>query len=126
MNLSVLIESVLGVLKKYKEFSGRARRREYWMFYLAICIVMAVLSILSQIPVVGMLFAIVSGLVGLAILVPGIAVGIRRLHDTNRSGWWLLLCLTGIGSFIVLYFTVQEGTKGENQYGPDPKAGEAS
>ena len=120
--LSVMLESCIAVLKKYAEFSGRARRREYWMFSLAIIIVTAVLSILSQIPIIGLLFAIVSGLFGLAILIPSIAVSIRRLHDTNRSGFMLLLCLIPlVGFIIVLYFAIQEGTQGENQYGPDPK-----
>jgi len=120
--LNVMLESVITVLKKYAEFSGRARRREYWMFTLAIIIVTAVLSILSQIPFLGIIFAIVSGIFGLAIIVPSIAVSIRRLHDTNRSGFMLLLCLIPlVGAIIVLYFSIQEGTQGENQYGPDPK-----
>ena len=120
--LSAMLESCIAVLKKYAEFSGRARRREYWMFALANLIVAAVLGILSQIPVLGILFVIISSLFSLAVLVPGIAVSVRRLHDTNRSGLMLLLCLIPlVGAIIVLYFAIQEGTQGENQYGPDPK-----
>ena len=121
--LNVMLASYFAVLKKYAEFSGRARRREYWMFALANLIVAAVLGILSRIPILGLVFAIASGLYSLAVLVPGIAVSIRRLHDTNRSGFMLLLCLIPIvGFIIVLYFAIQEGTHGENQYGSDPKS----
>jgi len=120
--LSVMLESFFTVLKKYADFSGRSRRREYWMFVLANLIVAAILGILSRIPILGLIFAIASGLYGLAVLIPGIAVSIRRLHDTDRSGFMLLLCLIPlVGAIIVLYFAIQEGTQGENQYGPDPK-----
>jgi len=118
-----LITISIAVLKKYSDFSGRARRKEYWMFSLAIIIVTAVLGILSLIPILGVVFTIVSGIFSLLILVPSLAVSFRRLHDTDRSGLWLLLCLTGIGAFVVLYFSIQEGTRGDNKYGPDPKAG---
>ena len=125
--LGVLLGSFMAVLKKYAEFSGRARRREYWMYTLANLIIAAVLGILSQIPVLGIFFVILSSLYSLAVLVPGIAVSIRRLHDTNRSGYMLLLLLIPlVGLIIVIYFTVQEGTRGENQYGPDPKGASAT
>jgi uncharacterized membrane protein YhaH (DUF805 family) len=112
----------IGVLKKFKVFTGRSDRREFWMFVLYNFIVGFVLGILSSIPALGWIFRIVSVLFTLAIIVPGIAVGIRRLHDTNRSGWFLLLSLIPlVGAIILIVFCVQEGTPGENKYGANPK-----
>lgn len=65
---------------------------------------------------------VLGGLYTLAVLIPSLAVSVRRLHDTNRSGWWLLLLLIPlIGALVILIFTVQDGTPGENTYGADPK-----
>jgi uncharacterized membrane protein YhaH (DUF805 family) len=115
-------------LKKYADFSGRARRKEYWMFTLLLLVAGFVLGIVEG--VLGL-----SGTVGpygplsllfmLAIIVPSIAVGVRRLHDTGRSGWWLLLYfLPIIGAIVLLVFMVLDGTRGPNEYGADPKEGE--
>jgi len=108
----------LGVLKKYAVFSGRARRKEYWMFVL--------FNIL-----IGGALGLVEGLLGiapesnesvlvpiyqLAILIPSIAVGVRRMHDTDHSGWWLLFPIVN------LVLTVREGQRSENRFGTDPKA----
>jgi uncharacterized membrane protein YhaH (DUF805 family) len=112
-------------LKRYAEFTGRSRRKEYWMFFLLILVASIVIGLVE-----GLLG--LSGMVGpygplstlflLAILIPSIAVGIRRLHDTDRSGWWMLISLVPlVGGIILLVFYVSEGTKGPNQYGPDPK-----
>jgi uncharacterized membrane protein YhaH (DUF805 family) len=115
----------LAVLKKYAQFSGRARRKEYWMFTLFNIIIAMGLSIVDR--VVGLADATTGlgplyGLYMLAVLVPALAVSIRRLHDTDRSGWMLLLVFIPIlGAFVVLYFMVQEGQAGQNQYGPNPK-----
>jgi len=117
-----LIQNYIGVIKKYVVFDGRARRREFWMFFLANFIVGAVLGILGRIPGIGILFTVVSYIYSLAILLPSIAVGARRLHDTNRSALLLLLGLIPlVGAIILIVFCVQEGTPGENQYGPNPK-----
>lgn len=72
----------------------------------------------------GQFGGLLAGLWSLALLVPSIAVGVRRLHDTNRSGWWLLLWLTCIGLIVLIIFWAMEGTAGDNQHGPDPKAAE--
>jgi len=110
----------LEVLKKYAIFSGRARRKEYWMFVLINVIISFVLYFIEGLaggP------GVVGGLYGLALLIPSIAVGVRRLHDTNLTGWWLLIGLIPvIGAVILIVFTVQDGEQGANQYGPDPKA----
>ncbi len=110
----------LEVLKKYAVFSGRAQRKEYWMFLLFNLIITFVLYLIEGL-VGGP--GIVGGLYSLAVLIPGIAVGVRRLHDTNRSGWWLLISLIPlIGTIVLIVFLVQDSQPGENRYGPNPKA----
>jgi len=116
------MEWYLGVLKKYAVFDGRARRKEYWMFVLFNIIVSVVLSIIES--VVG-IQGVLSGLYALAVLLPAIGVSIRRLHDTNRSGWWLLIALVPlIGAIVLIVFTAQDSQPGSNQYGPNPKEGQ--
>lgn len=113
------------VIKKYAVFEGRAHRQEYWMFFLFNLVIAVVLGIIDTAlnlragsVGVGALGTIYS----LALLIPGIAVAVRRLHDTSRSGWWLLLALIPIvGPIILLVFLATEGTPGENAYGPNPK-----
>ena len=120
--ISTLLINYFKVIKKYFVFDGRADRREFWLFMLCNLIIGIILSILGNIPVLGVVFAIISGLYSLAVLVPSLAVGVRRLHDTNKTGLLMLLNLIpGIGSIIVLVLCIPEGTLGENQYGPDPK-----
>ena len=140
-------------LKRYAEFTGRSRRKEYWMYVLLLIAVGIVIGIVEGIlGLTGMVgpYGPISALFALATLCPSIAVGIRRLHDTDRSGWWLLigygplllsLCLTLLGSLqfamilsllallgfiVLLVFLVLEGTRGPNQYGPDPKGVEGA
>ncbi|MHC4458274.1 MAG: DUF805 domain-containing protein [Planctomycetota bacterium] len=109
----------LEVLKKYAVFSGRARRKEYWMFFLFNIIIAFVLGLIEGL--VGSQ-GIVAMLYFLAVLIPGIAVSVRRLHDTDRSGWWLLIGLIPlIGAIVLLVFLVQDSKPGENQYGLNPK-----
>jgi uncharacterized membrane protein YhaH (DUF805 family) len=110
----------LAVLKNYAQFNGRARRKEYWMFVLFSCLISIVLGAVEWL--LG-LPAALSGLYSLAVLVPSIAVLFRRLHDTGRSGWWVLLLFVPLlGALAILFFTAQEGESGENAYGPNPKA----
>jgi uncharacterized membrane protein YhaH (DUF805 family) len=112
----------LEVLKKYAVVSGRARRREYWYFVLFNLIIFIILTIIDY----AINSAIISTIYSLAVLIPSIAVGVRRLHDTNRTGWWLLIGLIPIIGWIVLIiFMVQDSQKGENQYGPNPKGAAA-
>jgi uncharacterized membrane protein YhaH (DUF805 family) len=108
----------IDVLKKYAVFDGRARRTEYWMFALFNLIVALVLSLIDRVTghqILGTLYL-------LAVLLPSIGVGIRRLHDTGRSGWWLLLgFIPLIGAIVLIVFMVQDSQPGTNQYGPNPK-----
>ena len=107
------------VLQKYAVFQGRARRKEYWMFFLGNFIITVVLTILSNLI---SLLAILYVLYYLAVLIPSIAVGVRRLHDIGKSGFWILIVLIPlIGPIWLLILVVKEGDRGENLYGPDPK-----
>lgn len=111
----------LEVLKKYTVFSGRARRAEFWWFTLISTIISIILQVVEQ--VIG-LDDILSGLYSLGVLLPSIGVAIRRLHDTDRSGWWLLLIFIPIlGWIALLVFYFQDGDPQPNQYGPSPKYG---
>jgi uncharacterized membrane protein YhaH (DUF805 family) len=116
----------LAVLKKkYADFSGRAQRAEYWyffLFYLIIYIVLAIIDGITGTYNVDASIGLLGGIFALALLIPSIAVGVRRLHDTGRSGWWLLIGLIPlIGAIVLLVFTVQDSSPGDNQYGPNPK-----
>ncbi len=116
----------LQVLKKYAEFNGRARRKEYWMFFLFSFIISIVLMIIDRITgtfSAHMGAGMLGGLYGLATLIPGLAVTVRRLHDTDRSGWWVLICLVPlIGLIVFIVFMALNGSASENKYGSDPKA----
>lgn len=110
----------LETLKKYVDFSGRARRTEYWMFLLFNLVIAMVLGVveflLGTMGALGAVFA-------LAILLPSIAVGVRRLHDTDRSGWWLLIAFTPIvGTIVLLVFLLLDSSPGENRFGSSPKS----
>jgi len=116
----------LKVIRNYVGFSGRARRKEYWMFFLFNLIISIVLAIVYGalgLKIGGEQGAGLLGLVySLAVLLPGIAVSIRRLHDTGRSGWWLLIALVPfIGFIVLLVFMVLDSQGGNNEYGPNPK-----
>lgn len=108
-------------LKNYANFNGRARRKEYWMFtliFLCIYYPLYFVGIYAQLPIlstIGLIFA-------LALCIPSLAVGVRRLHDINKKGIYLLIGLIPIVNFVLLYWFCKEGDKGENQFGPDPKA----
>jgi uncharacterized membrane protein YhaH (DUF805 family) len=120
--MQTLLVNYLAVIRKYTIFTGRASRKEFWLFALTNFAIGIIFSIFTKIPVLGILVWIASFLFGLAILIPGIMVGIRRLHDTSRTGWFLLLCLIPVVGWIaVLVLCALEGTPGENQYGSVPE-----
>ena len=112
-------------LSKYVDFSGRARRSEYWYFALFNFLVGIVTNILDAILGTGYDGAtsggLVNSLVALALFLPGLAVAVRRLHDTGRSGWWILLVFAIIVGWIVLLVWFVSDSKADNQYGPNPK-----
>jgi uncharacterized membrane protein YhaH (DUF805 family) len=101
----------LYVIKNYVLFEGRARRKEYWMFVLFNLIISFVLGFIGgliHVPIIGTIYT-------LAVLVPSIAVGVRRMHDTDHSGWWLLVPIVN------LIFACTDGTPGPNRFGENPK-----
>ena len=104
----------LEVLKKYAVFTGRASRTEYWMYFLVNIIIGLVLSIAG--------LDIILWIYTLAVFLPGLGVAIRRLHDTGRSGWWLLIGLIPfIGVVVLIIFMVMDSEPGQNKYGQNPK-----
>ena len=110
----------LATLKKYADFSARARRTEYWLFFLFNLVIAMLLGVVDYVlgtpGIIGMIFA-------LAILIPSIAVAVRRLHDTDRSGWWLLIAFIPIiGTIVLLIFMVLDSNPGDNRFGSNPKA----
>jgi uncharacterized membrane protein YhaH (DUF805 family) len=113
--------------RKYADFNGRARRSEYWFFILFTAIVSAVGGVFDAI--LGIRSGAASGGTGpiqglfqLALLVPTLAVGARRLHDTNRSGWWQLVGLIPVVGWIILIVFLVQDSRPDNQHGPSPKA----
>ncbi|MBA3926801.1 DUF805 domain-containing protein [Listeria rustica] len=104
----------------YANFSGRASRSEYWFAWLAVWLMFFVLGILSF---VSDFIYYVDGILGLVVLIPMISLGVRRLHDTNKSGWFILMALIPlVGWIIMLVFYCTAGDKGSNRFGEDPLA----
>ena len=112
MDFATAVKTVL--VQKYANFSGRAMRSEYWWWTLFSIIVSIVLYVIDMILGAQLLQSIW----GLATLLPAIGVGVRRLHDLDRSGWWLLIAFTIIGAFVLIYWFCQPGTPGDNRFGP--------
>lgn len=113
------------VIAKYATFRGRARRREYWryiLYYVIAFVALVLVDMLTGTFNMESQLGFLSGLFLLFMLIPSVAVAVRRLHDTERSGWWVLLALLPlIGQLVLLFFFIQEGDEGDNAYGPDPK-----
>jgi len=115
----------IAVIKKYVVFSGRARRKEYWYFVLFNILISIGLSFIDA--ATGTVnaetgYGLLSSIYSLAVLIPSLAVLMRRLHDTDRSGWWILIGLIPvIGWIVLLVFLVQDSHPGQNQYGDNPK-----
>ncbi len=118
-----MVEWYMLALRRYVDFAGRSRRREYWFFALGNVIIAIVLMLLER--MLGMAsggYGILTIIFELAILVPSLAVSIRRLHDTGRSGWWILIGFVPIlGALVLLYFMLLDSEPGMNAYGPNPK-----
>jgi len=112
-------------IKDYVVFEGRSRRREFWFFalvYFVIALIVGILDSAIGTPGAGSVGGgLLTNLLGLALLLPSLAVGARRLHDTDKSGWWLLLGLTGIGIIVLIVFWVQDSDVGDNTHGSNPK-----
>lgn len=106
--------------QNYVNFSGRAPRSEYW-YWTLFSILVSIASALVDVALFPSLNASpINTIVELALLLPGLAVSVRRLHDLDRTGWWLLLILTGIGAIVLLVWFCMRGTVAPNRFGPDP------
>lgn len=115
-----LPNAVASVLRNYVNFSGRASRSEYWYWTLAYMLLMMPLAVIDQHLNRGTemgKMSLVVGLLSLALFLPNLAVTIRRLHDTDHSGWWILLSFTGVGVLVLLYWYCCAGTDGANRFG---------
>ncbi|KDN10761.1 DUF805 domain-containing protein [Gilliamella sp. Imp1-1] len=115
------------ITKNYANFNGRARRQEYWMFILFNFLLNLALTIVSMILIsistsLVSVTNIISFVAWAALFIPSLAVAVRRLHDTDRSGWWILIALVPlIGAIVLLVFACSDSTPGSNQYGENPK-----
>ncbi|WP_246314292.1 DUF805 domain-containing protein [Kineococcus aurantiacus] len=122
-----MVEAVTSVFRNYATFSGRARRAEYWWFTLAVVLLSVVYSVLAAVAQsvsssLATLLTLLFSLVSLALLVPSIAVTVRRLHDTGKSGFFYFLSFIPlVGGIVLLVFCVQDSVPGPNHYGPNPK-----
>lgn len=119
------MEWFIFTLRRYNNFSGRSRRTEYWrfvLFYILLAIGAHFLDSLFGFADVGSIFGPIYSLYVIILLLPTIAVAVRRLHDIDKSGWWLFVGFIPIIGFIwLLIYFLREGTNGDNDYGPDPK-----
>jgi uncharacterized membrane protein YhaH (DUF805 family) len=110
-----LFESIASGFRHYVNFRGRALRSQYWWWTLFVSVVAIIANVIQNATNIDWLFAVVA----LALFLPGLSVAIRRLHDTNRRGWWILIGLIPIVGWIILFiWYVSKGTEGDNNYGP--------
>ncbi len=119
------MNAYLAAMRKYATFTGRASRSEYWLFHL-ILVLLSIAASLLDLLIFGTRVAEHQGPIGALVLlvhlIPSLAVSVRRIHDIDRTGWWLLLDLTGIGAIVIFIFALLRGTAGPNTYGADPLA----
>ena len=114
-------EAISSGFRNYVNFSGRAVRSEYWYWVLFVVILAVLLGVADQSLYPGEQMgplSWVNGVVMLALILPSLAVYVRRLHDIDRSGWWYLISFTGIGTLVLLYWACLRGTPGPNRFGP--------
>lgn len=113
------MEYFIDAVKRYVDFSGRARRKEYWMymlFYFIFGVAVSIVATIIRVPLLASLYS-------LALFLPSLGVSVRRLHDLGKSGWWFLLGFVPlVGGIILLIWFCTEGEQSSNQYGPNPKA----
>jgi uncharacterized membrane protein YhaH (DUF805 family) len=113
------VDAIKSGFNNYVTFSGRAARSEFWFWTLFSIAANVVAAIIDSVLGLGLVGVVVS----LALLLPGIAVSVRRLHDLDRTGWWLLIAFTGIGMILLIVWDCMKGTTGPNSHGPDPLSG---
>lgn len=117
-------QAIASGFQNYVNFSGRAARSEFWFWTLFSTLATAAAGIIDMVAFANAAVSPLNSLVSLALLLPGLAVSVRRLHDLDRTGWWLLLIFTVIGIILLLIWDCMKGTTGPNRFGPDPLAGQ--
>ena len=118
-------QAISSGFQNYINFTGRAARSEYWFWTLFTVLVSIAASLIDLALFRSFDFSPLATIVSLGTLLPSLAVGVRRLHDLDRTGWWLLLIITVIGAIVLLVWFCMRGTAGPNRFGPDPLAGTA-
>src|ERR1700687_3879694 len=118
-------QAIASGFQNYVNFSGRAPRSEYWFWTLFSVLASIAATLIDLVLFASMNFSRLSTIVSLGLLLPALAVSVRRLHDLDRTGWWLLLVLTVIGDILLLVWFCMRGTIGPNRFGPDPLGGVA-
>ena len=118
-------QAIASGFQNYVNFSGRAPRSEYWFWTLFSVLVSIAATLIDLALFQSLNFSPLSTIVSLGLLLPSLAVSVRRLHDLDRTGWWLLLVLTVIGDILLLIWFCMRGTIGPNRFGPDPLGGVA-
>src|SRR5262245_42546292 len=116
-------QAIASGFKKYVDFTGRAARSEFWFWTLFAVLASIVGGAIDYVLFPGMIASPIQSIIGLVLFLPGLAVSVRRLHDIDRTGWWILLALTVIGLIVLLVWNCMRGTPGPNRFGPDPLAG---
>ena len=121
-------QAIVSGFKNYVVFRGRACRSEYWYWILAIWIGGIITGIIDYgafgTSFIGLDYGPINSIFSVAAFLPTLAIGIRRLHDIDRTGWWMLIWLTIIGTILLIYWACVRGTPGPNRFGPDPFAGQ--
>jgi uncharacterized membrane protein YhaH (DUF805 family) len=116
-------QAIASCFRNYVTFSGRAPRSEFWFWVLFVILVAIALGILDRALFPDNDVSPLATIWNLAVFLPGLAVAVRRLHDTDHSGWWILIWFTLIGIIVLLVWYCTKGTPGKNRFGPDPLAG---
>ena len=119
-------QAISSGFNNYVNFAGRAARSEFWYWALFAALASLAGELIDLALFTSSTFTPVQTLVGLALFLPGLAVSVRRLHDLDRTGWWLLLIFTVIGIIVLLVWDCMRGTVGPNRFGPDPLAASPS
>ena len=118
-------QAIASGFQNYVNFTGRAARSAFWFWTLFAVLASIVSGLIDAMLFSGASVSPLNSLVGLALFLPGLAVSVRRLHDLDRTGWWLLLLFTVIGIILLIIWDCMRGTSGPNRFGPDPLAGRA-
>jgi len=117
-------QAIASGFQNYVNFSDRAPRSEFWYWTLFAVLASIVSAFIDRMLFDDWAMSPFNSAVGLALFLPGLAVSVRRLHDLDRTGWWILLILTVIGTILLIVWNCMRGTPGPNRFGPDPLAGQ--